>query len=167
MKMQRALSKRGEKRGAKYVSMAVVVCFLGVVLLHSYRGSVGKRQRMPEDVVLKMFDAMERGDMAAYLSLLAEDARARAELMLSEAGEREFKRQLKSMHEGIKGIAVSKLEQLSDDEVVLKVELVFESKNEVQQVRLKRIKGEWKVVEVMQSKHLTPPIPYGTPVDRL
>lgn len=159
--------RKGDRKGTKYVSMMVAVCFLGAVLLHSYRSSVGKRQKMPEDVVLEMFDAMERGDTAAYLSLLAEGARARAELMLSEAGEREFARQLKSMHEGIKGIAVSKLEQLPDDEVVLRVELVFESKNEVQQVRVKRINGDWKVVEVMQSKHLAPPIPYGTPVDRL
>jgi len=167
MKTCRIPSGEMGRKVAKCVSVVVAICFISAMLLHSYRSSVREDRQAPEDVALEMFNAMERGDVKAYLSLLSDEARRRAELTLSEYSEGEFARQLRSMHDGIKGIAVSKLEQPSEDEVVLRVELVFESKNEVQYVRMKRVGGEWKVVEIMQSEHLSPPILYGTPVDRL
>ncbi|MCS7253601.1 MAG: nuclear transport factor 2 family protein [Armatimonadota bacterium] len=167
MRAQKPLSEVANSKIARYVIGVVVVCIMVVMFIHSQRRATKKHTQVPEDVVLEMFDAMGRGDVNGYLSLLADGARRHAELMLNESGEEEFSRQLRSMHEGIKGIAVSRLEQLSENEVVLRVELVFESKNEVQRIRVRRINGNWRVIEVMQAEHLRPPIPYGTPVDRL
>lgn len=150
-----------------YLSFALAICLIMLILLHSRRTNTTSHPQKPEDVIFAMFDAMEKGDVHRYLSLLGDGAKKRAELILKEVGRREFARQLRNMHEGIKGIAVSLLDQVSEDEILLRVELVFESRNEVQKARMKRVNGTWKVVEMMQAEHLTPPILYGTPVDRL
>ncbi|MFA4015367.1 MAG: hypothetical protein RUDDFDWM_000447 [Candidatus Fervidibacterota bacterium] len=165
VELLRIESAKTKKVIAACVSIVVIGWLMSIGLRS--QSKIAVKEQKPEDVVLAMFNAMERGDVRTYLSLLDGKAKERVMLFLREVGWKEFGRQLRKMHEGIKGIAVLPDEPLSEDEVKLKVELVFEGKNETQFVRLKRYGRGWKVIEFTQPEHQPQLIPYGTPVKEL
>jgi len=159
----------GSAKTKRVVTACVSIAVVGWLVSAGLRsqGKLAVKEQKPEDVVLAMFNAMERGDVKAYLSLLDGKAKERVMLFLREVGWKEFGRQLQRMHDGIKGIAVLPDEFASEDEVKLKVELVFEGKNETQSFRLKRYGRQWKIIELTQPEHQPQAIPYGTPVREL
>lgn len=143
----------------------------GLFLVISWRGGMPKglqrKEMKAEDVVFALFEAMRNGDVRAYMNCLGGEAYERMARALREMGDKNFRAYLKRMHSEVKGVATSEDQRISRNELILRVEIVFEERNEVQRYRLRRIGGQWKIIRMGASQYIKPPIPYGTPVQEL
>jgi hypothetical protein len=68
-------------------------------------------------------------------------------------------------HQQLKGIAVRAPQMSSPLEARIPVEYVYENRNEVQQVYVRRVDGVWKIERVEGAERIKTLIPYGTPVE--
>jgi hypothetical protein len=123
-----------------------------------------RSQTAAQDVIYTMLDASRAGDVRAYLATYAGQMRASLEQSIRETGEGRFSRYLKESNAAIKGIAVSEPQALSEREVKVRVEYVYQDRNEAQAVILEKAGGDWKITRVDGSERLKTLIPYGTPV---
>lgn len=156
-------------RRTQLVTVAVLVLLGGLLALRQtgWRplGRGAPRGATPEDAVYAMFEAARRGDLETYLECLRGPARTAIEQAVAETGRQAFARYLRERHQPIKGIAITAPERLSEDEVAARVEYVFENRNEVQQLRLERVEGAWRVTQWAAAETRKPRIPYGAPVE--
>ena len=123
-----------------------------------------RSQTAAQDVIYTMLDASRVGDVRAYLATYAGQMRASLEQSVRETGEQGFSRYLKESNAAIKGTAVSEPQVLGDREVKVRVEYVYQDRNEAQAVILEKAGGDWKITRVDGSERLKTLIPYGTPV---
>lgn len=118
----------------------------------------------PERTIWQMSDASRRGDVKGYLDCFSGVLRQNLEKTVADLGEGEFSEYLKRLEAALTGIALSDLEQTSDDQATLRVEFVFRGRTESQRNQLKRTDGRWKVVRVDDAESVKSLIPYGTAV---
>src|ERR1035438_9642883 len=111
-----------------------------------------------------MLDASRAGDVKAYLATYGGQMRAALEQSVRETGEEPFSRYLKESNAAVKGIAVTEPQPLSEREVKVRVEYVYQDRNEAQTVGLEKTGADWKITRVDGSERLKTLIPYGTPV---
>ena len=71
---------------------------------------------------------------------------------------------MQSSNAEIKGVAVEEPKQMSDSEVQVRVEYVYQDRNEVQIMYLEKQTGEWKIARVDSAERVKTLVPYGTPV---
>jgi hypothetical protein len=74
---------------------------------------------------------------------------------------------LKDSHAAIKGVAVSDPQKITDREAKVRVEYIYQDRNEVQMVYLEKGSGGWKISRVDSDERVQTLIPYGTPVKAL
>ena len=117
-----------------------------------------------QDAIYAMLDASRTGDVQAYLSSYAGQMRSALEQSVRETGPERFSRYLKDSNSAIKGIAVSDPEPISGRETKIRLEYVYQDRNEAQTVYLERAGGNWKITRVDGSERVKTLIPYGTPV---
>lgn len=116
----------------------------------------------PQDTVYAMLEAARNGDVARYLKSytgpMAESlARAKSESP-------DFSRYLRDSNAGIKGIAVMEPQPEPDGQFQLRVEYVYQDRNEAQFFFLAKTPDGWKISRVETSEPVKTLIPYGTPV---
>jgi hypothetical protein len=75
-----------------------------------------------------------------------------------------FARYLIENNKQIKGFAVSEPQTLSGGEVEVRVEFVYQDRNEAQQFLLAKSAGEWTITGVHTAERVETLVPYGTPV---
>jgi hypothetical protein len=75
-----------------------------------------------------------------------------------------FAQYLKDRNREIKGVAINEPEKASEREARIRVEYVYQDRNEVQQVYLEHIGGAWKILGVDVAERVKTLVPYGTPV---
>ncbi len=123
-----------------------------------------KREPAPRDTIYAMLDAARDGDVAAYIDCYTGEMTRRLEQSRDEMTSEGFARYLRERNAEIKGIAINEPEQASDSRVRVRVEYVYEDRNEAQLVYLEKAGNAWKIVGLDGAERVPTLVPYGTPV---
>lgn len=123
-----------------------------------------KRDPAPRDTIYAMLDAARDGDVAAYIDCYGGEMTRRLEQSRDEMTREGFAKYLRDRNAEIKGIAINEPEQASDSRVRVRVEYVYEDRNEAQLVYLEKTGGDWKIVGLDSAERVPTLVPYGTPV---
>lgn len=148
------------KKRMLQIVLVVALVLLALALRNRDRASLPQK---PEETVSQFFTAAGEGDDRAYLRLVTGELRKALENDRTQAGAEAFRQSLRRSAAGIKGLAVSRIDE-TDQLVTLDVEIVFTDRNERQQMLLERKPGGWVISAMEKSQRQDPPIPYGTPV---
>jgi len=157
-----------KQRKAQLITVAILAIALGLVLFQktNLRASItGLAQRSdptPQDAIYAMLDAARVGDVNKYLASYA--GQMQQSLRRVKAESPDFAKYLRDSNAGIKGIAVTEPQTLSDSQVKARVEYVFQDRNEVQFFYMDKTSGGWKISRVDSSERIKTLVPYGTPV---
>jgi hypothetical protein len=164
-----------KERKAQIVTVAVLAIAVGVVLgrkanwdFSSFSNLVPARtvkaDPTPQDAIYNMLDAAREGDVPKYLSAYSGQMEASLKQAIAESTEPGFAKYLKESNSSIKGIAITEPQTLTDREVKVRVEYVYQDRNEVQQMYLEKLSSGWKIARVDSTERVKTLVPYGTPV---
>jgi hypothetical protein len=109
-----------------------------------------------------MLDAGKGGDVDKYVS--SHTGQMEQSLRRTIADSTDFAQYLRNSNAAIKGVAVTEPQYLSDKRVKVRVEYVFEDRNEVQFMFVEKTSAGWKIARVDSANHLEPLTPYGAKV---
>lgn len=126
--------------------------------------SAPQAESRPQDTIYRMLDAAGRGDASAYIACYSGAMRRRLEQSHDEMTAGGFARYLTENNRQIKGIAIAEPQTLSGGEVEVRVEFVYQDRNEAQRFLLAESAGEWTITRVSAAERVETPVPYGTPV---
>lgn len=159
-----------KQRIARILTLAVLVTALSAVTMRNrvwFRGgSPGpKADATPEEVIYGMLDAARGGDVAAYLGAFSGEVRKTLEQTAAEQGSAAFLGYLQQSNAAIKGVALQTPQPVTDREVKVQVEYVYQDRNEIQQMYLTREPQGWKISRVDSAERIKTLIPYGTRVE--
>jgi len=154
------------ERKAQLLTIGLLALALGIAVGRKqvFRSSGESPSAAAQDAIYAMLDASRAGDIQAYLASYSGPMRSALEQSVRETGPERFSRYLKDSNSAIKGIAVSDPEPVSVRETKVRVEYVYQDRNEAQTVYLEKSGGGWKIVRVDGSERVKTLIPYGTPV---
>ena len=155
-----------QQRRAQVLTAGVLALAFGLAIgRKQFTGSsAGTAQPAVQDVIYAMLDASRAGDVQAYLANYAGPLRSTLEQSVRETGEERFRRYLKDSNSAIKGIAVSDPEPVSSREMKIRLEYVYQDRNEAQSMYLEKLAGGWKIARVDGTERVKTLVPYGTPV---
>lgn len=119
----------------------------------------------PQDAIYRMLDAAGRGDAGAYIDCYSGAMRRRLEQTRDEMTAAGFTRYLVDNNKQVKGVAIADPDMLSGSEVEVRVEFVYQDRNEAQQFFLEKSGGKWMIARVTAAERVDTPVPYGTPVN--
>jgi hypothetical protein len=118
----------------------------------------------PQDVIYRMLDGAAQGDVPGYLGCYSGVLLRRLQQSRDEMTPDGFARYLVQTNQQIKGVAISEPETRSETEIDVRVEFVYQDRNEAQTFSLERSSGEWKIARVSSAERVETLVPYGTPV---
>lgn len=156
---------------AQVITVAVLLAALGVGLarktgwrlpdLRSFRITAGHD---PQDAIFAMLDAARAGDVRRYLAGYTGQMEAALRQSLAETTEPAFAKYLRDSNAAIKGIAVSDPQKITDLETKVRVEYIYQDRNEAQMMYLQKGPNGWKISRADSDERVKTLIPYGTPV---
>jgi hypothetical protein len=155
-------------RVATLITIGIMLAGLGVIVVRKTgarfpRPPVEASTR-PQDTIYGMIADARKGDAKAYLSRYTGEMETALKQTVAEKTEAGFNSYLKSSNAEIKGVAVQEPKPLSDREVEVRVEYVYQDRNEAQKVYLEKTSGGWKIARVESAERVKTLVPYGTPV---
>ena len=112
----------------------------------------------PKDAIYAMLDAARAGKPAAYLAQFTGPLAAQLKQVVTA-------QYLATSNAEIKGVALGEPQWISDGEASVRVEYIYQDRNEVQTVDLERVSGQWKIARVDSAERTKTLVPYGTPVE--
>jgi hypothetical protein len=118
----------------------------------------------PQDAIYAMLDAARDGNIPKYLESYTGQMRASLDRAVAETTESGFRKYLRESNAPIKGIAITEPQQLTDREVKVRVEYVFQDRNEAQFMYLEKSGKDWRIARVDAAERVKTLVPYGTPV---
>ncbi len=118
----------------------------------------------PENAVYSMLASARGGNVAAYLASFSGPLEASLRESVRESGEAEFAKYLKDSNAALKGVAVGAAQKLDETGVNVRVEYVYQDRNEVQTMRLENMSDGWKITRIDGAERAKTLVPYGTPV---
>ena len=149
-------------RKTQFVTVAVLLVAVGVAVV---RKTASRRpEPTPQDAIYSMLDAARTGDVRKYLAYYAGPMQATLRQTLTETTELAFAKYLQDSNAAIKGVAVSDPEKISDREARLRVEYIYQDRNEAQTMYLEKSPDGWKISRAETGDRIKTLIPYGTPV---
>lgn len=157
------------QRKAHLITLALLALALAAVVLRQ----TGFRPRLapsearapaPQDAVYQMLEAARQGDVSRYLEAHTGQMEAALRAAISEKTERGFAAYLRELHRPIKGVAITEPQPVGEREVRLRVEYVYQDRNEAQTMYLEKLGRTWKIARVDAAERIPTVIPYGTPV---
>ena len=83
---------------------------------------------------------------------------------IAESSTAAFAQYLKGSAAGIKGVALSDPEKPSELEAKVRVEYIYQDRNEVQTLYLEKRANVWRIARTDAGERIPTLIPYGTPV---
>src|SRR5258708_4121309 len=95
-----------------------------------------------------MLETARAGNTTGYLDHYTGQMRSSLNQTIAEKGERAFKSYLQSTNAEIKGLAVFEPKPLSENEVALRVEYVYQDRNEAQIFYLEKAGAVWKIARI-------------------
>jgi len=122
-------------------------------------------QPAPQDPIYAMLDAARQGDVQSYLRCYTGPMRSALEVSVRESGAGGFATYLRNSNAAIKGVAVNEPERLSERECRVRIEYVYQDRNEVQNLYLEKAGSAWKIARVDGAERVKTLVPYGTPVE--
>ena len=149
-------------------SITITVMAAGVVFSVARRSGVRpemQAKRTPQDTIYAMLEAARAGDSRAYLAQFTGQILASLQQVEAEKGAAAFREYLRSSIADIKGVAVSEAVPASDADARIRVEYVFQDRNEAQLAYLENVSGKWKIARMDGTERRNTPVPYGTPVE--
>jgi hypothetical protein len=149
-------------RLAKVITIALMAP--AVALLVARKSGPGPT-RTPQDTIYTMLDAARAGDVKTYLSQYTGQMQASLRQIELEKGVAAFDQYLRSSIAQIKGVALSEPAPISNREAQIRIEYVYQDRNEAQIAYLEKISGEWKIGRVDSTERVKTLVPYGTPVE--
>jgi hypothetical protein len=155
-----------QRRKAQILTIGALALAFGLAIGRKqvFRFSPESPPAAEQDAIYAMVDASRAGDVQAYLASYAGKMRSALEQSVREAGPERFSRYLRDSNAAIKGIAVSDTEPISSREAKVRLEYVYQDRNEAQTVYVEKTGGNWKITRVDGSERVKTLIPYGTPV---
>jgi spermidine/putrescine-binding protein len=123
-----------------------------------------KADPTPQDAIYGMLDAARAGDVKLYLANYSGQMSAALQQSIAETTEPKFAQYLKDSNAAIKGVAISEPQTLTDTQVKIRVEYVYQDRNEAQMMVLEKQAGVWKIIQVDSTERVKTLVPYGTPV---
>jgi hypothetical protein len=155
------------ERKTHVVTIAVLMVALGIALGHRsgwrFGSAAPKAPPIPQDAIYGMLDAARAGNVAAYLASYTGPMRASLQESVRETTDAAFSGYLRDSNTAIKGIAVGEPQMTSDREATVRVEYVYQDRNEAQTMHLEKAGGEWKIARVESAERVKTLVPYGTP----
>lgn len=150
------------------VALMVAIAALGVVpgvrMSHLLRRPVAPPPSEPQDAIYAMFNEARAGNVKAYLGAYTGPMEAALRETMAESTEAAFAHYLKNSAVSIKGVALSDPEKSSDTEAKVRVEYIYQDRNEVQTMYLEKRANAWKIARTDAGERIPTLIPYGTPV---
>jgi hypothetical protein len=154
-----------KNRIAQILTAAALGTALLVVVARQRRPADVQPRDTPQSAVYAMLDAARDGDVKRYLACHTGPMENALQRAIAESGEPKFAAYLKETNAAIKGVAVMPPEALSDREVKLRVEYVYQDRNEVQTLYLEKAGNAWRIARLETAERIKTLIPYGTPVE--
>ena len=154
------------ERTATILTAAVLAAALGIGLARSngWRFPTSTAPAEPPDTIYALLNAARAGDVKSYLANYTGGMATELRKSVAESGEAAFANYLKQSNADVKGVAVSDPEKISEAEVKVRVEYVYQDRNEAQTIYLQKGSGGWKVSRTDTDERVKTLIPYGTPV---
>jgi hypothetical protein len=118
----------------------------------------------PTDCIRAMSRFSREGRVDEYLDCFTGDLRTKLEQARDEMEPGAFAELLRRRAEPVRGIAISDQNAVDEMTTRVKVEWVFENRNESQAVTLRKVNGLWKIAAMTEAQFEKPKIPYGTKV---
>jgi len=162
------MSAMTKARKAQLLTFAVLACSLaGVVWKRSgWRAPVAQPEpATPQGAIYAMLDAAREGDTGKYAAAWTGPMEPAIRQAVAEQTEAGFAEYLRKSNAAIKGVAITQPETLTDREVKVRVEYVYQDRNEVQFMYLEKAGESWKIARVDAAQRVPTLIPYGTPVE--
>lgn len=164
-----------QQQKARYLTIAVIGTVVVVIAgqkagwklpagTAALRPAEPPRPPEPRDTIYQMLDAARAGDAAAYLRCFTGQMEATLGQSQSEMGTQAFSQYLVSTNKEVKGVALSEPAALTDREVRVRVEYVYQDRNEVQQMFLEKTPAGWRIARLDSTERIKTLVPYGTPV---
>lgn len=147
-------------RIARVLTVAVLLIALGVV----WARRSGPTSQNPQDTIYAMLSAARAGDVKRYLDSYTGQMEATLRQSLAETTEPAFAKYLRDSNAAIKGVAVSDPQNISDLEAKVRVEYIYQDRNEAQTMYLEKGPAGWKISRADSDERVKTLIPYGTPV---
>lgn len=162
-------------RKAKVVTLAILIAAFGVVLGQksgwrapdvkvSDLAPKAQPEPTPQDAIYRMLDAARIGDTKGYMRSYTGQMEASLKQSMAETTDSGFAKYLKDSNAAIKGIAVSEPQPLTDREMKVRVEYVYQDRNEAQTMYLEKQPDGWRIARVDGAERVKTLVPYGTPV---
>jgi hypothetical protein len=155
------------ERKTHVVTIAVLILAAGIAMGRKEGWRIGRASQPaagPQEAVYAMLDAARTGNVAGYLGSYTGEMQSSLEQSVRDTTEAAFSRYLRETNAAIKGVAIADPQFPGDSEVNLRIEYVYEERNEVQTVHLVRVSGAWKIARVDGAERVKTLVPYGTPV---
>src|SRR5690349_8004538 len=121
-----------KERRAHVVTVTALILIVAGGLLWRWGRAVPKEPPAPQDAVYGMLDAARNGDVAQYLASYTGTLRESLRQSAQESTPAVFAKYLRDSNALLKGVAVGEPQPLSGAEVALRVEYVYQDRNEVQ-----------------------------------
>jgi hypothetical protein len=118
----------------------------------------------PQAAIYSMLEAAHTGDTNAYVSCYTGPMLADLNRAVAEKTPGGFKRYLQTQNEEIKGVALGEPEPVADGEVAIRVEYIYQDRNEAQTMYLQKEESGWKIARVDNAERVKTLVPFGTPV---
>jgi hypothetical protein len=155
---------------AHMLTVAVLLAALAVVLIRKTNWRVPEpaagqiESQGPQDTIYSMLNAARAGNVKAYLANYTGQTEAALRQTLVESKEPEFAKYLRDSSSSLKGVAVSEPQTITDQEAKVRVEYVYQDRNEVQMMYLEKRPSGWKISRTDGDERVETLVPYGTPV---
>jgi hypothetical protein len=119
----------------------------------------------PQDAIYAMLDAARDGDVKKYLGAYTGSMETALRQSIAESSETAFRKYLQDTNAALKGVAVMAPDAAAGDrEVKIRVEYVYQDRNEAQTMNLEKTSSGWKIARVDSAERVKTLVPYGTPV---
>jgi hypothetical protein len=118
----------------------------------------------PGQCVQSMLESAQEGDIESYFACFANDLQDALKKKSATQSTAQFAAELRRREADLKNFVVNDLEFPTAGVATLELERMYSDHNTRHRVRLKRINGEWKIVELVPLEQYAPEIPFGTPV---
>src|SRR5262245_15732896 len=134
-------------RIARALTLALIAGIAGW-FFYRQRAAVPASDNTAESAVWRMLDASRLGLADTALECYTGEMEQVLRRTLQEMGPARFRDYLVSNYQQVKGIAMSPPQMSAPDEARIAVEYVYQDRNEVQQVHVRRIGKQWKIFRV-------------------
>ncbi len=148
-----------KKRLAPIITVVILAAALGFTLTRKKP----QADNSPEDAIYEMLDAAKKGDIPRYLAAYSGPMEASLKQSIAESPTA-FRQYLIDTNATLKGVAVTAAEPATTREAKLRVEYVYQDRNETQLMYLEKLPPGWKITRADPSQRVRTLVPYGTPV---